>query len=120
MQLVGSFRLAMKEISFLPGERIIKEGDDGDCHCWNCLFFPCCIFSKLCKRCIFLIPLELGVQDFLCLIEEGNPECKKLIDGEEKAVVLGAWILPGFGSGLRTSKDDCGKGVSSGRKHLRG
>jgi len=45
--------LAMKEVSFLPGEQIIKEGDDGD---------------------------------FLCLIEEGNPECKKLIDGEEKVV----------------------------------
>ena len=42
----------MKEVSFLPGEQIIKEGDDGD---------------------------------FLCLIEEGCPECKKLIDGEEKA-----------------------------------
>ena len=39
MQLLGSFRLAMKEVSFLPGERIIKEGDDGDCHCWNCLWF---------------------------------------------------------------------------------
>lgn len=24
-------RLAMKEVSFLPGEQIIREGDDGDC-----------------------------------------------------------------------------------------
>ena len=24
-------------------------------------------------------------QDFLCLIEEGCPQCKKLIEGEEKA-----------------------------------
>eukprot|EP00434_Breviolum_minutum_P011641 symbB.v1.2.010267.t2/scaffold619.1/size180033/3 len=49
----GVVLLAMKEVSFLPGEQIIREGDDGD---------------------------------FLCLIEKGNPECKKMIDGEEKVV----------------------------------
>eukprot|EP00440_Ansanella_granifera_P035774 gb/GFBE01038804.1/.p1 GENE.gb/GFBE01038804.1/~~gb/GFBE01038804.1/.p1 ORF type:complete len:426 (+),score=134.06 gb/GFBE01038804.1/:1-1278(+) len=45
--------LAMKEVTFEPGERIIQQGDDGD---------------------------------FLCLIEDGSPECKLLIEGEEKVV----------------------------------
>lgn len=45
--------LAMKEVMFEPGARIITEGEDG-----NHLF----------------------------VIEEGSPECKKLIDGELKVV----------------------------------
>eukprot|EP00931_Biecheleriopsis_adriatica_P073903 TRINITY_DN48103_c0_g1_i1.p1 TRINITY_DN48103_c0_g1~~TRINITY_DN48103_c0_g1_i1.p1 ORF type:complete len:411 (+),score=161.31 TRINITY_DN48103_c0_g1_i1:63-1295(+) len=45
--------LAVKECVFEPGQRIIQEGEDGEC---------------------------------LFIIEEGNPECKKVIDGEDKVV----------------------------------
>ena len=68
----------MKEVSFLPGEQIIREGDDGDCpELWIL-----CLLSTTWLR--VGNTFSFG-QDFLCLIEEGNPECKKLIDGEEKA-----------------------------------
>eukprot|EP00435_Cladocopium_sp_Y103_P055495 s1018_g18.t1 len=43
------------------------------------------MFSSLAKTDFDTVLLAMK-EDFLCLIEEGNPECKKLIDGEEKVV----------------------------------
>lgn len=80
----------MKEVSFLPGEQIIKEGDDGDCHLPSTCLATFGVLVRHGKTACWCQgpAFKPAVQDFLCLIEEGKPECKKLIDGEEKV-----WIL---------------------------